>query len=349
MAVLALLAVLAAVVSAQNCTGTTCSACTAEPGCGFCWSSQQCSSGAPGGPSDGSTCLVSTRSASGRTREEGKKNFFPLFSTTSSLFGLSLVSLTAGRQAYAWFFGPDEVCPDAAGGCGAQTTCGKCVASSEACGWCLAGGTGKCVPIDAPNGGSSQCFNAPNQPGILNRQCSACQTHASCAKCQAGLHKCFWCPEEQMCLPRDGDDQCHGLSKLPGSCFDCAIYQNSCESCQQQPDCVWCAKSDTCLTAAACGPGNDQATCASQCAKANTCEGCRQLEDCMWDNKCVARGSNPFQSHQCPPPSSRGFDGGSFVGGIFLVLGLAALAVAGYFAYGWYQRTHGSGTSSLVN
>ena len=214
----------------------------------------------------------------------------------------------------------------------------------DACGWCKKANVGSCAAIDLPNGGSSYCLNAQNQPGLITKQCAGCQSHGSCVDCQAGLHSCFWCPEEQMCLSRDTGTKCRGLSTLPGSCFDCSTVASSCETCSDQPDCVWCKGTQTCVTPKACS-GGAQGSCESACAQASTCTGCQQKLDCVWSpSGCVPRLNSGLIPLVCPPTSA--FDGASFAGGIILTIGLGAIGIGGYFAYQWHRRRHGGGGAS---
>ena len=202
--------------------------------------------------------------------------------------------------------------------------------------------TSKCVVVDRPNGGSSQCVN-----GLTHRMCRSCQQHSSCLACQNDPQSCFWCPGEQLCLPHDSGNSCNGLATLPSRCLDCSLYSDSCNTCQAQPDCKYCLSSSSCVAAAGLCSQPVQ-TCRDQCAKIFTCEGCLKKVDCRWDGGvCGGRPLGMPHQYSCPRDQA-GFDAGSFVGGIFLVLGLALVAAVIYFVVQWYQRAHGTHSSLSV-
>ena len=134
-------------------------------------------------------------------------------------------------------------------------------------------------------------------------------------------------------------------------CRRCDLYTD-CATCNTQPDCVFCNNAlgpnglGTCTGVAACA--TPYATCQSECAEVKTCEGCQVLQDCTWtkDQGCQGLLRYALKSLSCPGPG--GFDGGSFVGGMFFVIGLGALAAGIYFVVQWYRRHHGHQPSSLV-
>ncbi len=203
----------------------------------------------------------------------------------------------------------------------------------------------KCVAIDGASGSSSQCGNFGT--GITKRTCRTCQQHSSCLACQNDPTSCFWCPGEQLCLPHDSGDTCKGMATLPSRCLDCSLYTGSCTTCQAQPDCDWCLTTNACITnTAPCAQKAE--TCREQCAQAFTCEGCLKMLDCRWDGGvCGQRGVGQPHQIRCPGYQT-GFDAASFVGGIFLVLGLALVGAVIYFVVQWYQRAHGTHSSLSV-
>jgi len=78
---------------------------------------------------------------------------------------------------------------------------------------------------------------------------------------------------------------------------------------------------------------------------AGGCKSCRSHEGCNWceDSKVCVDADKPtscFLAHTCSDTPSNngkcGFDGGAFVGGMFLVIGLAILG-GGAFAFYRYK------------
>jgi len=118
--------------------------------------------------------------------------------------------------------------------------------------------------------------------------------------------------------------------------------QNFCDTCLQDDNCVWCSKTSSCELAetATCLMAH---TCESYCNGVMLCDACGQLPGCVWcdDSKLCADASTAtcFFTHSCDftPPSGPdcGFNGGAFVGGMFLVIVLVALLGAGFAFYKW--------------
>jgi len=86
--------------------------------------------------------------------------------------------------------------------------------------------------------------------------------------------------------------------------------------------------------------------CSSVCAKISNCGNCAGTRGCGWcdDRKmCVGADqqfSNCFLSHSCPELS--GFRAGSFIGGMFLVIGLGVVGFGILYAYRYFQKSKGA-------
>jgi len=77
----------------------------------------------------------------------------------------------------------------------------------------------------------------------------------------------------------------------------------TCESCNARKGCGWCSTTNVCVDVIS-----------------STCSG-------LWVHAC---GTTPVT-----PPQKCGFDGGAFVGGMFLVIGLIVLGVLAFIVYRW--------------
>lgn len=96
------------------------------------------------------------------------------------------------------------------------------------------------------------------------------------------------------------------INTVPVPVVNCDVVcstRSDCEPCVLTPGCSWCSNRATC-------EGTDIVTIGPACIT-------------------TALGS-------CPRPST--FDAGSFVGGMFLVIGLSALALGAFFLVRFYRR-----------
>jgi len=90
--------------------------------------------------------------------------------------------------------------------------------------------------------------------------------------------------------------------KLSGSCTDWCSYLKSCSDCNDAEGCGWCSATGVCINVI---------------SKSSTCPG-------LWVHSC-----EPIPGTHCA------FDGGAFVGGMFLVIGLLVLGALAYIVYRW--------------
>jgi len=200
------------------------------------------------------------------------------------------------------------------------------------CQWCqnsgkcqALGDTTQCAPSTgcsaycAQNGNGS-CFNCNNING-----CGWCPATQSCADVDSSncllMHTCDTCPEHNYCEPCSDDQNCFWCEDGQGSCkkknsgaactmptHTCEDYCNlltpqGCGACNNRKGCGWCNARKTCMDyeSGSCGE--------------------------MWLHTCAPTPINPAQ--KCA------FDGGAFVGGMFLVIGLIVLGAIAYIVYRW--------------
>jgi len=178
--------------------------------------------------------------------------------------------------------------------------------------------------------------------GTCNAYC-ALNGNASCSKCN-NLNGCGWCPTTQSCVDIEASN-----CLLMHTCDTCPLH-SYCEPCSDDPNCFWCEDGT-----GTCQNRKNVANCkllAHSCEDycnwmtAQGCSACNARKGCGW---CNARGTcMDYQSgscddmwlHTCSPtplnPAGKcGFDGGAFVGGMFLVVGLIVLGVIAYIVYRW--------------
>jgi len=178
---------------------------------------------------------------------------------------------------------------------------------------------------------------------IAHSNCNAfCNKYGvgNCDACNA-LEGCVWCTDSSTCVDQDSTGGC----QMSHTCPNCQDHE-FCGSCADEPGCSWCENLDAqprCqpTTTATC---QKAPSCAGYCAQFTNCGLCNQISGCSWcdDNAgyCAdLEGSCTFYAHGCAPTPivkpthCKSFDGGSFVGGMFLVIGLLILAVGGYMFY----------------
>jgi len=192
----------------------------------------------------------------------------------------------------------------------------------------------------------NQCRSTKDiDPSYITSNCS-CSMYHTCHECNAHkLGNCGYCPEKKACLDQGSAAGC--TFRIDGTCPCNATY--SCFDCLENDGCGWCTKRGI------CGMANSQdfmklcnyailpLTCSAICPQQKTCKDCMSIEgvSCGWCKNttgafCVDLVvTDVCFIEACEPavyPPSGGFDGGSFVGGMFLALGLVGIAGAGY----WY-------------
>ena len=351
---------------AQNdCPGkTSCATCTAEAGCGWCSATQQCIKGDKNGPSTpndkclGSAWLLQCPDCSRYTncRDCSFHSNDCGWSNTDNqcrqlLLGTPRDECTCNefpdcgecnyQKGCVWCPDSDECIQNAAVGqcnnptdtcsCSAVFSCDRCQ-ETEGCQWC-AGGP-EVDPVCAPNNGG-----CPNS-GLVAHSCGTYCERAgpTCGECITA-EGCTWCEKSSKCID---------VSRSPAECGGLVTHQCKqcnehlfCSSCTEQPGCSWCgeAKAPRCVESSTTNCGFLTHTCESFCSDQTDCGSCRALRGCGWcsDGSCVDidTATCPLAT-QCPKGSSKcGFDAGSFVGGMFLIIGLVLLVVGGYMFYRW--------------
>jgi len=211
--------------------------------------------------------------------------------------------------------------------CTTFSDCGTC-RQDPGCAWCQGGASG------AP-----KCINKGTEPTcILATSCEFyCNNISqSCATCipQPG---CAWCGDKNKCV--DGRTP---SCMVTHTCPNCD--HRYCDPCVDSFGCAWCANTQIC-SALPVGSGctiNNQ--CESYCQGYSGCGSCNQVPGCGWcdsQNVCVdVDKSSCAVVHICgttpiPPAPTCGFDGGAFVGGMFLVIGVIVLIVLAVIFYRW--------------
>jgi hypothetical protein len=120
----------------------------------------------------------------------------------------------------------------------------------------------------------------------------------------------------------------------------CAAY-SSCTSCTLISGCGWCNATSTCVDEAT--DNCPISTSCKVCEAIGSCNECLDTPSCNWcteDNYCSnsVTASCPI-THTCTVKKSSGFNGASFVGGMFLSAGLLIIAAVGFVFYRRRQAT----------
>lgn len=221
---------------------------------------------------------------------------------------------TAGLCIHAWEYG---VCRE----CEKNTDCRSCNHYDSECFWCRA--KRSCLPI-----GYIGCAYADSCP---------CEEYTSCSSCN-GIG-CNWCSNLELCLekvntthPCQHDTQCL-----------CDGNPN-CGSCMSDPTCGWCDDSRSCVHRAG-SMCNTTFSCEFSCSRAGkSCDVCTKVDGCGWCAKtdtCMDINTNIGTcdvSIQCAgggpaPCPKKKFDSGSFVGGMFLSIGVGLIFIAIFVFY----------------
>jgi len=124
------------------------------------------------------------------------------------------------------------------------------------------------------------------------------------------------------------------------SCVECS-FLSYCETCNAEPDCAWCSETGNCHSKQG-SPCNHWALgCDGYCMKYTGCDACNAIKGCGWCDdlgEChTIQTTQCLFAHDCSPGAcpACGFDAGSFVGGMFLPIGVVLLVYAGYRFYTW--------------
>jgi hypothetical protein len=173
--------------------------------------------------------------------------------------------------------------------------------------------------------------------------------HEHCRDCQDDTsNSCYWCEAKGKCLQHGeaAPAACIDMDKMPPTpCPACDTIAD-CQSCSQAEGCGWCGAS--CKPISTCKAQNNPPleNCDVVCATRTGCEACTLTRGCSW---CTNRGTcegadivtigppcTPAALGTCPRTDT--FDAGSFVGGMFLVIGLSAIGLGAFFLVRFYRR-----------
>jgi len=342
---------------------TSCSTCFGNASCGWCATVGECVDGNAQGPNVGfcngpaweyQTCAKCSSFSDCRQCNERNADCFWCSGTAKCL---NLGYATCQPD-------PNYECP-----CGNYQSCSDCVVND--CVWCKDNANPMCVAksagcklsqLNCPCGDNMDCSSCkddhmgacywcnanancvskyqnqscPHPPPLSSQCLTYCALGANnCEDC-GNLNGCSWCPSRSMCT--DSAAPCNGGFQY--NCPRCEVY-TSCNTCLDEEDCSWCPSTGKCeLTVkSTCEtPG----TCEQYCQTFSNCDGCTNTVGCAWcenSNKCTSIESNTLclLSHSCPEkPFKCPFNAGSFVGGMFLVVGIGAV-VGVVFAYYRYR------------
>jgi len=212
---------------------------------------------------------------------------------------------------------PAHTCP-----CSDNTDCTACLEDqSDGCAWCEFTGGGSCT--NTPNG----CLVAHN----CNQYCG--EQGTTCDACVA-LNGCSWCETDATCV----DSTSTTCNFISHSCPDCGSH-HYCDTCQDAT-CLWCQNGECRRKGDLAGCQVIQSgNCDSYCAFFYDCNTCNVIPGCNWCddiNTCVdSDASNCHVASGCGFGNYCAFDGGAFVGGMFLGIGLVAIAIGGFLFYRW--------------
>jgi hypothetical protein len=313
------------ILTQPNCVASSCNACVKADGCGWCAPTQQCLPGTASGPNDGyclgdawqwTTCVNCSALPDCRSCLDYSTDCFFCNSTQlchqiGTIFGCPYV----------------RSCP-----CHTYPACSACVYESRGeCQWCPTDST--CRRIYEPSGCNlvSQC------PCAQNPDCNSCKETSGC----------FWCLKDGTCRKTSDSGNC----SIPYGGCDAYCKQAGgagCTVCNSLRGCVWCPEEGECRDV-------DFATCKStfncpvNCQPYTSCSSCLKTRGCAWcsdSSTCTnIDGSTCTLAASCTQPvASDGFSGSSFVGGMFLVIGILCLVLLGFFIYRWKVNKTGTYT-----
>jgi len=219
--------------------------------------------------------------------------------------------------------------------CSNFTVCSSCtlfpIQNGIGCGWCSCDGRCWTGTIQAPSHG--QCRDGWYFGAGM---CPDCTDIESCTECTE-TDGCGWCDSSNQCQSAQ-TSTCQLSFVCP-----CSDYEQ-CTDCRNDQNCLWCSSTNLCVdqTSGDCTmthPGN------CTCDLFKDCPTCSSQQPCGWCDKsssCMPFNDNQscLVSHTCSTTTKPegGFSGGSFVGGMFLGLGVAALALGGYAGWRYYNR-----------
>jgi len=348
--------------AADQCAGAkSCSDCLNITSCGWCGPTQTCRNGTKQGPSDGTQCY-------GDAWFYGVSNPCPtcgnfgdckscLYWQTDcfwcqksqkchewgAIFGCPAVDTCpcdvyptcteCVRDPGCFWCGANNTCMNSGSSCalpshtcpcGDNTDCDTCMQdSAQGCVWCDSeGGAGSCQPTGTP--GCTMALNCNQYCQANGPYCDACNS----------LNGCGWCDSQSVCVDASAKT-CN--APLLHSCPDCGSH-HYCDTCQDA-GCVWCQNGECRRKGQTNGcmiiPSNQ---CDQYCGYFSSCADCNVIPGCNWCDDvggCVDSDTSVCKADFDCQGATCGFDGGAFVGGMFLGIGLVAIAIGGFLFYRW--------------
>jgi len=337
-----------------------CISCTAQPACGWCAPTQSCLNGTEVGPYN-STCLGSAWEFDSCTPCNTFTDCHDCLSRDTDCFWCSSVNGgSGGCRDQGFTCTHASHCP-----CALSATCSSCL-QDTLCRWCTE--SDNCIELNETCVGPQPVLNSTQTcPCSVQRTCSDCQLANACNWCMTGectnedctvgnpitncqwwcnnasqscdtcvtVEGCAWCPLSRQCV-----DAATSACPFTFSCPMCNVA-TYCDTCLSISGCSWCDDSVSCeLDTKNCLKA---LSCSQFCGTFTDCDSCSNTKGCGWcdDTSVCADVSQTFcfYTHSCSKKELTvphcGFNGGSFVGGMFLVIGILLLLIAIYFFYRW--------------
>lgn len=355
-------ACLASTIFGQSCADLkNCNACVANTTCGWCAPTWECKEGTPQGPNVGycsgsawnwNQCIDCNSISDCRTCLAYGSDCHWCANTTSCYAMGQVIGCPYAKSC------PCNIYPD----------CSSCVIQSMGdCSWC--GQDQTCRKLNDPTcllpAHTCPCSDNPDcQACSATNGCHWCASTATCVRtsqsecpiphtgcdsyckvngsagCSAcvNLRGCGWCSDTAEC--RDVDV---AACQMTPTCANCGGY-SYCSACSNDPGCNWCSNTKSCqpVRSVNCLVPH---TCDNYCAlQSSSCTACLSTPGCGWcddSSTCVSSDTATcFLSHTCASQTvvvskKGGFNAASFVGGMFLVIGILALALVAFFIYRW--------------
>jgi hypothetical protein len=313
-------------ISTQNCAGfKSCNACVKSEGCGWCVPTQQCLPGTANGP-NGTICLGEAWQWTNCTNCTALPDCRSCLSYPECVFcNATQICVPLGTIG----------CPVIRScGCHSYPGCSECLFESRGdCQWCPSDST--CRRVTEPRG----CNLVGQCPCSQNPDCHSCKETSGC----------FWCLSDGTCKKTSDIADC----EIPHGPCDvyCGIAGGGgCSVCNSLRGCAWCPREKEChdVNFASC---QTTFNCPVDCQPYTSCSTCLKVQGCAWcsdSSTCanIAESTCPL-APSCSSPSpvaSNSFSGSSFVGGMFLVIGILCLVLLGFIIYRWRANKTGTYT-----
>jgi len=340
-----------------------CESCAKMPNCGWCGPTATCLNGTRSGPSTGKcygdSWYWGESSCPDCTSFTNCKEC--LYWDTTCFWCESIGKC----KEWGTFIGCLDVrdfCP-----CEVYSTCSECL-KDPACNWC-GGNNNTCVSVNdncpmrahtcpcADNLDCDSCLDDLNQGctwcenefgiGMCKLETTGCTPLSNCNSYCANkgptcdvctsLPGCAWCTSESKCVDPSVLSECKFVTH---TCPNCGSH-HFCDSCQDE-GCVWCQNGE-CRQQGDLELCSPVATgqCSAYCGFFSDCNSCNVLPGCGWcedTSKCVDMDVQDCMfAHTCSASSGSKckFDGGAFVGGMFLGIGLVIIGIGGFLFYKW--------------